>query len=405
MEDKRKLGFGEFLEDLRDVIVAPGHRFPVIHERGVLWGSLLLLIAPNYFGFAFFGGLYFDREPFPGYSLLAPAVAAGLSVYVKIFCIHLVARLFEGKGRYFAATGRLRDLFAVIGYADLPSIIALLLALFVFTVVPGEVGYLFHHSHTIAMIIFISVGITLFVWNLILAVLALRSVYPMRDLKSVAAVILGPALFALPAMSLHLLVGEATVDMAYLAPDLNEKLVRLFAPDPSSQEARPARIDVHVDRLAYKFGQPERFDLAIFDPEHALPGKGAQKQGGVAVGRVGVISGEKKDRAAGRVIGLPGERIEIVQGKLYINGQQWVEPYIAPPWRSGASLASRNLGPSQFLILPDDRHLLESDYTDAVVSRGAIAGRMCITKYPLGWWLFQPTVFLKGHPATTAATP
>ncbi len=404
MEDERELSFGEFLDDIRSIIVSPGRRFPVIHERGALWGSLFLLIAPGYFAFSYLGGIYFDREPFPGYSLLIPAVAAGLSAYVKIFCIHLVARLFEGKGRYFAATGRLRDLFVVIGYADVPSIIALLLAFSVFTVIPGQVGYLFHHSHTLAMIAFISLGIALFVWNLILAVLALRSVYPMRDIKIVAAVILGSALFALPALSLHLVVGEASVDMAYLAPDLNENLLRLFAPDPS-QESRPARIDVHVDRLAYKFKQPKRFDLAIFDPEHTLPGKGAQKQGGVVVGRVGVISGEKKDKAAGRIIGLPGERIEIVQGKLYINGQLWVEPYIAPQWESTASLALRTLAPAQFLILPDDRHLLGSGYSDVVVNRDAIAGRMCITKYPLGWWLFQPTVFLKGHPALSAATP
>ncbi len=404
MGDPQRLGFGEFVEDVRAVIVSPGRRFPVIHERGVLWGSLFLLIAPPYFGFAFLSGVYFDRDPFPGYAFLVPAIASLIISCGKVFCIHLVARLLEGKGRYFAATGKLRALFVLFGYTGVPSIIALLLALALLILVPGQLGYLLRNLHTVFVSGLIAIGIGLFIWNLILAVLALRSVYPMRDIKIVIAVILGPVLFAAPSMSLHLLVGSAEVDTAYLAPVLNERMMRLFAADPSSPEARPARMDVHVDRLVYRYKQPARFDLAIFYPWQDPSVKEGQKQGKIVIGQVSVGVAERKDRAVGRIIGLPGEQVEIVQGRLIINGQPWVEPYLAPEWRSSASFPATTLGPSQYLILPEDRRLLDSGYTDIVVSRDRIAGRMTINRYPLGWWLLRPTAFMKGHPEGQAST-
>ena len=76
MNETGSLSIREFLEDIRLTIVSPARRFHVIQERGALWGSLLLLIAPAYVGFHWWGAIYFDKDPFPGYSLLAPLVPA-----------------------------------------------------------------------------------------------------------------------------------------------------------------------------------------------------------------------------------------------------------------------------------------------------------------------------------------
>ncbi len=58
-----------------------------------------------------------------------------------------------------------------------------------------------------------------------------------------------------------------------------------------------------VNKLSYKIGEPERFDIIVF---HAP---------------------EEKDYIK-RVIGLPGDRIEYKDDTLYVNGKAYEEPYL-----------------------------------------------------------------------------
>ncbi|MGG3820817.1 signal peptidase I [Geobacillus thermodenitrificans] len=58
-----------------------------------------------------------------------------------------------------------------------------------------------------------------------------------------------------------------------------------------------------VNKLAYKIGMPNRFDIIVF---HAEEGRDYIK----------------------RVIGLPGDRIEYKNDTLYVNGKPYDEPYL-----------------------------------------------------------------------------
>ncbi|MEC2076999.1 signal peptidase I [Metabacillus fastidiosus] len=58
-----------------------------------------------------------------------------------------------------------------------------------------------------------------------------------------------------------------------------------------------------VNKLGYKIGEPERFDIVVF---HAT---------------------EEKDYIK-RVIGLPGDHVEYKDDTLYINGKKYDEPYL-----------------------------------------------------------------------------
>ncbi|MCM3587165.1 signal peptidase I [Mesobacillus maritimus] len=58
-----------------------------------------------------------------------------------------------------------------------------------------------------------------------------------------------------------------------------------------------------VNKLSYKIGEPERFDIVVF---HAP---------------------ENKDYIK-RVIGLPGDTIEYKNDTLYVNGKAYEEPYL-----------------------------------------------------------------------------
>ncbi len=401
MNEGQRLSFGEFLSNLRGVVVCPGRRFPVIHERGVLWGSLFLLIAPAYFPMAYLGGILFGREPFPGYSLIPPLIGAVVTVVVKLFGIHLVARLFEGRWHYRAATGRFRDLVVVSGYAGVPSIMAAICALVLFVGFPDTVGILFRDFRAITISVLVAVGIALFVWNLILSVLALRTVYPIRDFKIVISVLIGPFIVAIPLVGFSLVAAPAHINSAMVAPILNEKVVRLISTDPESQDPEHNKVSYHVDLLVYRFRSPRLFELVAYSPQPGMKGSGSGKteRGAMFSGIHLWFSGELKNQLAGRIAGLPGDEVELDRGRLRINGRYWQENYLVPASRCEVSYPRTRLGPSEYFILPEDRHLVDTYRDQLVVERGRITGRLILNYLPLGWWLFRPTAFQSAVPA------
>ena len=84
----------------------------------------------------------------------------------------------------------------------------------------------------------------------------------------------------------------------------------------------------------------------------------------------------------GRVVGLSGERVQIIDGMVYINGLLLDESrYIATP---GGALEEITLGQGEFLLLPDDRTaaLLEADAVTIPFSR--LIGRAAMRVSPWG---------------------
>ncbi len=394
MTDNKRLSVSEFLNDIRYVIASPGRRFSMIHDRDVLWGSLLLLILPAYFPFSFAGGIYFRRDPFPGYSFVVPLVLAVVLTVLKLFSIHIVARTFEGRGRISTGRGSFRELLVVFGYTGIPQILAMLLALTLFLLVPEALGRLIHQWHVLAISLMVAVGVALFVWNVILMVLALRTVYVIRDFKIVISLFVGPIILGvLPPLSAPWIVSEGKVDFACMRPIVSPRVVAFVGTELPAQGQKPNKISVHVDRLSYRRGAPERFDLVTYAP--------AQSQNRAAGGSLlasGVSAGDRNDLLAARIVGVPGDSISLPGGKLVINGQCWAEPYIGPEFRSTESLPSTKLGSSEYFVLPEDRRLIDSFRPNMIVHRERIFGRLAITRWPLGWWLFRPTVFLQPYP-------
>ncbi|MFV0519137.1 MAG: signal peptidase I [Lachnospirales bacterium] len=89
------------------------------------------------------------------------------------------------------------------------------------------------------------------------------------------------------------------------------------------------------NRLAYKFSEPERFDIIVFkwpDDETQLFVK--------------------------RIIGLPGDKVEIVDGILYINDKVIEEPYLKEaPYTS--DFGPYNVPEGHYFTLGDNRNWSE----------------------------------------------
>jgi len=408
MPHGEKLSFGEFLRDIQLVITSPARRLALIQERGAAWGSWVLLLAPAYLAFSYVGGLYFAHAPFPGYYFIPPLLAAIAATYLKIYSIHICAHLFQRRRPPESPRGTFSNLLVVFGYTGVPAILAICLATAVFLMIPQEIGRLLLQVKAIGISIMVAVAITLFIWNLILVVLALRTVYPIRDFQIVLAFIMGLALMTVPALGTFWIVTTPHVDIAYVEPILSARILRFFASDPTSSISPNTKIQIHVDVLAYRLRTPERFELVVFQgTQPKQPEKGSEI--GLLVGSETRIRASIRSKdgilIVGRIVGLPVDTVELTEGNLWVNGQRWDERYLAPEYRSKVSLPAKSLAPSEYLILPENRNLIPEMKDELVVSREQIVGRQMVNKWPLGWWLFRPTVFLPAQPVLQKQVP
>lgn len=75
-----------------------------------------------------------------------------------------------------------------------------------------------------------------------------------------------------------------------------------------------------------------------------------------------------------RVVGLPGERVQIVAGVVHINGTPLNEPYVVHrrPW----DIAEIELWSHEYFVIGDNRGMNARDHDFGRVLRAKIAGRV-----------------------------
>ncbi len=75
-----------------------------------------------------------------------------------------------------------------------------------------------------------------------------------------------------------------------------------------------------------------------------------------------------------RLIGLPGETIEIRDGKVYINDRVLDEPYIKESMRGHSILFT--MGPDEYFVMGDNRNLSSDSRAFGPISSENIRGRV-----------------------------
>jgi len=112
-----------------------------------------------------------------------------------------------------------------------------------------------------------------------------------------------------------------------------------------------------VNKLAYKLGQPRHGDVIVFH-----------------------YPGNPSEDYIKRLIGLPGDNIQIQGGLVYINGQAMDEPYIStPPNYQG----SWEVPEDSYFVLGDNRNQSSDSHSWGFVPIGNVVGKALIVYWPL----------------------
>ena len=118
-----------------------------------------------------------------------------------------------------------------------------------------------------------------------------------------------------------------------------------------------------VDKLSYHFRDPERYEIIVFPYRY-----------------------EEDTFYIKRIVGLPGETIQIKDGYLYIDGERSDENYgLERMNKAGIAAEEIQLGADEYFVLGDNRNG-SSDSRDpsvGVLKREEIIGRAWVRIWPL----------------------
>lgn len=117
-----------------------------------------------------------------------------------------------------------------------------------------------------------------------------------------------------------------------------------------------------VDKLSYRFNTPQRGDIVVFSPTSTL-----EKQ-------------NFHDAFIKRVIGLPGDKVEVKGGRVFVNDQALRENYIEedPQYQWGP----QTVPPGSYLVLGDNRNNSYDSHYWGFVPREKIIGRAVVRFWP-----------------------
>jgi signal peptidase I len=120
-----------------------------------------------------------------------------------------------------------------------------------------------------------------------------------------------------------------------------------------------------VSKISYWLHRPERGDIIVLDPPN----------------------GRSEIPYIKRIIGLPGEKVDVRDGRVWINGIALNEPYISGP---PTYIENRVLGDNEYMVLGDNRNNSSDSHIWGVLPRENIIGKSIFRYWPPEKWGMIP---------------
>ncbi|MEP7354610.1 MAG: signal peptidase I, partial [Acidobacteriota bacterium] len=145
-------------------------------------------------------------------------------------------------------------------------------------------------------------------------------------------------------------------------------VVILFLYQPVKVEGTsmmPALVDqerIFINKFGYRFGITDvsRGDTVVF-----------------------FFPGDPKKSYIKRVIGIPGDRVEINRGKVKVNGNDLDEPYVPEEYRDRVSVDSQVVPNGEYFVMGDHRSSSNDSRSWGTVPRHYIYGKAVFVYWPL----------------------
>ena len=116
-----------------------------------------------------------------------------------------------------------------------------------------------------------------------------------------------------------------------------------------------------VDKVSYRLGPPQRGDVIVFEPPVSAEGDYVK-----------------------RVIGLPGELVEVQSGQVLVNGKAINEPYAVRP--AAYSMDARRVGPDELFVLGDNRNMSSDSHSWGMLPMDKVVGKAIVSYWPPSLW-------------------
>jgi len=142
---------------------------------------------------------------------------------------------------------------------------------------------------------------------------------------------------------------------------------------------------VLVNKLSYQFGAVERSDILVFDSPEALDVERS------LVERVFRSIGEATGLTSPetvlikRVIGLPGQTVEVRDNQVYVNDSPIAEPYL-PEGVTMRDFAVLTVPADHVFMMGDNRNQSRDSRVFGPIPREDIVGRAFVKVWPPGAW-------------------
>lgn len=144
---------------------------------------------------------------------------------------------------------------------------------------------------------------------------------------------------------------------------------------------------VIVNRISYKLRAPQPGDVVVFVPPKYKPSAFWQRLFGLP-GETDFIK---------RIIGKPGDTVQIADGKLYLNDSLVHEPYLHESMRNHGE-HTWVLGLDEYFVLGDNRNFSKDsrDKDIGPIPIDQVVGKVWAVYYPLRDWKLVQHGFHKG---------
>ncbi|HEX9978017.1 MAG TPA: signal peptidase I [Acidimicrobiia bacterium] len=159
-----------------------------------------------------------------------------------------------------------------------------------------------------------------------------------------------------------------------------------FIPSASMHDTLVEGDRVMVNKLAYRFGEPHRGDIIVFDSPLVTHDQSESFLGKV-VRNVGEALGLSTPESAliKRVIALGGETIEIRGNRIYIDGVALDEPYLTRPVDMDP-FGPLTIPEGFVFVMGDNRNQSEDGRVFGPIPESDIIGRAFVRVWPPSRW-------------------